>query len=60
MLKSLITLDEFVRRMYLRGEYDNYKDLIEALFMMKVNLLIMLSWENYLRNTKFKRTSIMT
>lgn len=30
--QSLITLDEFVRRMYLRGEYDNYKDLIEALY----------------------------
>lgn len=30
--QSFITLDEFVRRMYLRGEYDNYKDLIEALY----------------------------
>lgn len=30
--QSLITLDEFVRRIYLRGEYDNYKDLIEALY----------------------------
>lgn len=29
--QSFITLDEFVRRMYLRGEYDSYKDLIEAL-----------------------------
>ena len=30
--QSFITLDEFVRRMYLRGEYDSYKDLIEALY----------------------------
>lgn len=30
--QSFITLDEFVRRIYLRGEYDNYKDLIEALY----------------------------
>lgn len=30
--QSLITLDEFVRRIYLHGEYDNYKDLIEALY----------------------------
>lgn len=30
--QSFITLDEFVRRMYLRGEYDNYKDLIETLY----------------------------
>ena len=30
--QSFITLDEFVRRVYLRGEYDNYKDLIEALY----------------------------
>lgn len=30
--QSFITLDEFVRRMYLRGEYDNYKELIEALY----------------------------
>lgn len=30
--QSFITLDEFVRRMYLCGEYDNYKDLIEALY----------------------------
>lgn len=30
--QSLITLDEFVRRIYLRGEYDKYKDLIEALY----------------------------
>jgi len=30
--QSLITLDEFVRRIYLRGEYNNYKDLIEALY----------------------------
>lgn len=30
--QSFITLDEFVRRMYLRGEYDNYKDLIESLY----------------------------
>lgn len=30
--QSFITLDEFVRRMYLRGEYDNYKYLIEALY----------------------------
>lgn len=30
--QSFISLDEFVRRMYLRGEYDNYKDLIEALY----------------------------
>lgn len=30
--QSYITLDEFVRRMYLRGEYDNYKELIEALY----------------------------
>ena len=26
--QSFITLDEFVRRMYLRGEYDNYLSLI--------------------------------
>lgn len=30
--QSFITLDEFVRRIYLRGEYDNYKDVIEALY----------------------------
>ena len=30
--QSFITLDEFVRRVYLRGEYDNYKDLIESLY----------------------------
>lgn len=30
--QSFITLDEFVRRTYLRGEYDSYKDLIEALY----------------------------
>lgn len=30
--QSFITLDEFVRRIYLRGEYDSYKDLIEALY----------------------------
>lgn len=30
--QSFITLDEFVRRIYLRGEYDNYKDAIEALY----------------------------
>lgn len=30
--QSFITLDEFVRRMYLRGEYDSYKDLIESLY----------------------------
>lgn len=30
--QSFITLDEFVRRLYLRGEYDSYKDLIEALY----------------------------
>lgn len=30
--QSFIILDEFVRRMYLRGEYDSYKDLIEALY----------------------------
>lgn len=30
--QSFIILDEFVRRIYLRGEYDNYKDLIEALY----------------------------
>ena len=30
--QSFITLDEFVRRMYLRGEYNSYKDLIEALY----------------------------
>lgn len=30
--QSFITLDEFVRRMYLRGEYDSYKDLIEAFY----------------------------
>lgn len=30
--QSFITLDEFVRRIYLRGEYDNYKDLIETLY----------------------------
>lgn len=30
--QSFITFDEFVRRMYLRGEYDSYKDLIEALY----------------------------
>lgn len=30
--QSFITLDEFVRRIYLRGEYDKYKDLIEALY----------------------------
>lgn len=30
--QSFITLDEFVRRMYLRGEYDNYKELVEALY----------------------------
>lgn len=30
--QSFITLDEFVRRIYLCGEYDNYKDVIEALY----------------------------
>lgn len=30
--QSFITLDELVRRIYLRGEYDKYKDLIEALY----------------------------
>lgn len=30
--QSFITLDEFVRRIYLRGEYDNYKDVIEAIY----------------------------
>lgn len=30
--QSFITLDEFVRRIYLRGEYDNYKDVIEDLY----------------------------
>lgn len=30
--QSFITLDEFVRRIYLRGEYDNYKDVIETLY----------------------------
>lgn len=30
--QSFITLDEFVRRIYLHGEYDNYKDVIEVLY----------------------------
>lgn len=30
--QSYITLDEFVRRAVLSGEYDNYKDTIEALY----------------------------
>lgn len=30
--QSYITLDEFVRRVYLSGEYNNYKDTIEALY----------------------------
>lgn len=30
--QSYITLDEFVRRIWLSGEYNNYKDTIEALY----------------------------